>query len=116
MLVKVKEGFGRFYLVDNVINVNYDSAPRTAQTAATLASLNDDKRKFVFLIHENHMKSISADAPLHYAIIDFLQIQNHGSDKINVIEQPYRIVFSTSFFLCNDTGRTIDKVVIDGSI
>ncbi len=106
MLIKVKDSDGKWVLFDNAEEVRYDTTLDEIRHQRDLGFLVDpDEQVHLTIVLPNvDMEAISDDNPLKVGIIKFLR----QSKK-------YMVVFNTLTYICNDHGKTVEKVQITDS-
>lgn len=104
MLIKVKDVDGKWYLFDNAEEIHYDTTLDIIKNQRDLGFLVDpDEQVSLKVILPNvDMDAISEENPLKVGIIKFIRQSKH-----------YMLVFNTLIYICNDNGKTVEKVSIE---
>lgn len=103
MLVKIKSENGRWILFDNAEQVEFDTASRliTSREELTKIGPDDGGASVTFILPGLNKNEISVDCPLYVSVIWFLRNQ-----------KSHVVVFNTLAYLCNDSGKTVEKVSV----
>lgn len=102
MIIKVKDSGNRWVMFDNAELIKYDTTPVTFVSNSELNYLvpDDGITQVTFVLPGIDRDQISDANPLKVCIMNFTKLA-----------KPYMIVFSTLVYICNDQGKTVEKVV-----
>ncbi len=104
MLVKIQNSGGRWTLFDNAEQVNFGSNIHTINSEAEMHDLvpPDVVTQGVFILPGITLNSISPSSPIQVGVVEFVRSQ-----------KPYVVVFSSLLYICNDNGKTVEKVIVE---
>ncbi len=107
MLIKVKDVDGKWVLFDNAEEVHYDTTQEEFTSKRDLGFLvgPEEQVSLTIVLPNVDLDSIDDDHPLKVGIIKFIRQSKR-----------YMVVFNTLCYICNDQGKTVEKVAIsDGN-
>ncbi len=101
MLVKVNSGSAKWILFDNAEQVEYLSLPFEITSSNSLEHLSQlhQASEVVHILPGIDVEAIDKSHKLRVGIITFFRNQ-----------EKYLIIFSTLAYICNDSGKTVEKV------
>lgn len=104
MLIKTKDQEGKWILFDNAEEVRYDTTLENITNQRELGFLvdPDDQVHLTVVLPGVDMDAISDTNPLKVGIIKFVRLG-----------KKYVVVFNTVTYICNDQGKTVEKVAIN---
>lgn len=104
MLIKVKDIDGKWVLFDNAEEVHYDTTLEELTSKRDLGFLigSDEQVSLKVILPNVDLDVIDDDHPLKVGIIKFVRQSKH-----------YMVVFNTLVYICNDNGRTIERVSVN---
>ncbi len=104
MLIKTKDQEGKWILFDNAEEVRYDTTLESIKHQRELGFLvdPDDQVHLTVVLPDVDMEAISDTNPLKVGIIKFVRLGKR-----------YVVVFNTVTYICNDQGKTVEKVAIN---
>ncbi len=103
MIVKVQGETGNWILFDNAEKVEFSTTPRKFHSIEEIDAVGvDEEASHVhYILTEPCHEGMDFENPVEAAIISFTQ--NH---------KKHIIIFNTVAYLCNDQGKTIERVII----
>ena len=103
MIVKVQGETGNWILFDNAEKVEFNTTPRKFYSIEEIdaVSIEEEASQVYFVLTKPHHEAMDFENPVEAAIISFTQ--NHKKSVI---------IFNTVAYLCNDQGKTIERVII----
>lgn len=104
MLVKVFEEDNSWVLFDNAEGVRFSTQPQrfTNQRELGFLSGHEGSISVTLVLPGVDQSEISEDNPLVAGVIRFTRAQKQ-----------HVVVFNTLAYLCNDTGKTVEKVAVN---
>jgi len=103
MIVKVQGETGKWILFDNAEKVEFNTTPRKFRSIEEIdaVGVEEDASDVFYILTEPSHEEMNFTNPVEAAIISF--VKNH---------RKYVILFNTVAYLCNDQGKTIERVII----
>ena len=112
MLIKIKKDKrGKWVLFDNVEQIDYDNDLCTFFSFDEIKALAPEDSNVLghFVLYGVDVDKISQSNPVKAAVIKF---HRRELDKMRREDAtPCVVVFNTITYICNDTGKTVEKIV-----
>lgn len=112
MLIKIKKDRrGKWKLFDNVESVDYDNELATFFSFDEIKQLSPPESNIEchFVLFGVDVETISKDSPVKAAVIRFTRREMDKTRRDEATQCV--VVFNTITYICNDTGKTVEKVV-----
>ena len=103
MIIKVQGETGKWILFDNAEKVEFNTTPRKFHSIEEIdaVGVEEEASQVYYILTEPSHEEMNFTNPVEAAIISF--VQNH---------KKHVILFNTVAYLCNDQGKTIERVII----
>ena len=105
MIVKVKGENQDWVLFDNALQVRYNTTALKITSEAQLSVFEKpvESHELVTIFKDTDITTVSTNSPL---IVGKLTFTANNRD--------YTVLFNTVAYLCNDSGKTVEKVAVNG--